>query len=87
MINANVTNKGSTCKVYAKGSVDEIAAESAEIISSIYAQMKVSAPAEASLFKTMVLMAVNDPRSPMWHKRPADIGIAIAFPNGGEQDG
>jgi hypothetical protein len=71
-------------RVMAKGSSDVIIGEVAQLIGSLYAQLKMADTECAEEFRRVLLCLLEDDDSPVWQMDPAVGGVASVVPVGQE---
>lgn len=70
--------KGEVSAIEATGSVPELMADVAMLVSGIYNQFLAANPDTAAVFRTGITNLVKDENGPMW--RPVDGQTGIIFP-------
>ena len=79
---------GNVKELAAEGSMGDLLAESAYLLTAIYSMLARRDKAAAGIFKVSMMMAVGDPKSPVWQDlKPDCLGITQrAKPKEGKSD-
>lgn len=75
--------------IQCEGAGDELLAELAMVVNSVYAGIHNNNPIMASAFKRLFIALASDPDSPIWQRKPkmVDGSYCIVMPVPGKDDG
>lgn len=80
MINANISKENKQQVITATGSIEEMMADTAILINSIYTQLKNADPATALQFRTGMISMICDTQGPIWKPMDGQTGIVFQRP-------